>query len=156
MASLVLTDSSQLTSDSQHLGIYSNPVASLVLTDSSQLTSNSQHLGIYSSPVASLVLTDSSQLTSDSQHLVPVSTKCPVVRGKLYHYSITSASSDFPAFLERACLLDWSRGSEQKAHEPWPARILTRILSGLKAEVSGLPNPCSNNLYKETHVPLPK
>nr|CAD7269212.1 unnamed protein product [Timema shepardi] len=48
---------------------YSSPVASLVLTDSSQLTSDSQHLGIYSSPVASLVLTDSSQLTSDSQHL---------------------------------------------------------------------------------------
>nr|CAD7264388.1 unnamed protein product [Timema shepardi] len=69
MASLVLTDSSQLTSDSQHLGIYSSPVASLVLTDSSQLTSDSQHLGIYSSPVASLVLTDRSQLTSDSQHL---------------------------------------------------------------------------------------
>nr|CAD7202615.1 unnamed protein product [Timema douglasi] len=45
-------------------------MASLVLTDSSQLTSVSQHLGIYSSPVASLVLTDSSQLTSDSQHLV--------------------------------------------------------------------------------------
>nr|CAD7575937.1 unnamed protein product [Timema californicum] len=61
--------SSQLTSDSQHLGIYSSPVASLVLTDSSQLTSDSQHLGIYSSPMASLVLTDSSQLTSDSQHL---------------------------------------------------------------------------------------
>nr|CAD7269401.1 unnamed protein product [Timema shepardi] len=69
VASLVLTDSSQLTSDSKHLGIYSSPVASLVLTDSSQLTSDSQHLGIYSSPVASLVLTDSSQLTSDSQHL---------------------------------------------------------------------------------------
>nr|CAD7267952.1 unnamed protein product [Timema shepardi] len=48
---------------------YSSPVASLVLTDSSHLTSDSQHLGIYSSPVASLVLTDSSQLTSDSQHL---------------------------------------------------------------------------------------
>nr|CAD7264362.1 unnamed protein product [Timema shepardi] len=48
---------------------YSSPVASLVLTDSSQLTSDSQHLGIYRSPVASLVLTDSSQLTSDSQHL---------------------------------------------------------------------------------------
>nr|CAD7268241.1 unnamed protein product [Timema shepardi] len=59
MATLVLTDSSQLTSDSQHLGIYSSPVASLVLT------SGSQHLGIYSSPMASLVLTDSSQLTSD-------------------------------------------------------------------------------------------
>nr|CAD7267054.1 unnamed protein product [Timema shepardi] len=70
MASLVLTDSSQLTSYSQHLGIYSSPVASLVLTDSSQLTSDSQHLDIYSSPVASLVLTDSSQLTSDSQNLV--------------------------------------------------------------------------------------
>nr|CAD7205543.1 unnamed protein product [Timema douglasi] len=70
MASLVLTDSSQLTSGSQHLGIYSSPVASLVLTDNSQLTSDSQHLGIYSSPVASLVLTDCSQLTSDSQHLV--------------------------------------------------------------------------------------
>nr|CAD7266395.1 unnamed protein product [Timema shepardi] len=61
--------SSQLTSDGQHLGIYSSPAASLVLTDSSQLTSDSQHLGIYSSPMASLVLTDSSQLTSDSQHL---------------------------------------------------------------------------------------
>nr|CAD7204202.1 unnamed protein product [Timema douglasi] len=69
MASLVLTDSSQLTSDSRHLGIYSSPVATLVLTDSSQLTSDSQHLGIYSSPLASLVLTDSSQLTSDSRHL---------------------------------------------------------------------------------------
>nr|CAD7201290.1 unnamed protein product [Timema douglasi] len=69
VASLVLNDSSQLTSDSQHLGIYSSPVASLVLNDSSQLTSDSQHLGIYSIPVASLVLTDSSQLTSDSQHL---------------------------------------------------------------------------------------
>nr|CAD7573321.1 unnamed protein product [Timema californicum] len=46
-----------------------SPMASLVLTDSSQLTSDSQYLGIYSSPVASLVLTDSSQLTSDSQHL---------------------------------------------------------------------------------------
>nr|CAD7257477.1 unnamed protein product [Timema shepardi] len=69
VASLVLTDSSQLTSDSQHLGIYSSPMSSLVLTDSSQLTSDSQHLGIYSSPMASLVLTDSSQLTSDSQHL---------------------------------------------------------------------------------------
>nr|CAD7409671.1 unnamed protein product [Timema poppensis] len=45
MASLVLTDSSQLTSDSQHLGIYSSPVDSLGLTDSSQLTSDSQHLG---------------------------------------------------------------------------------------------------------------
>nr|CAD7259256.1 unnamed protein product [Timema shepardi] len=66
MASLVLTDSSHLTSDSQHLGIYISPMASLVLTDSSQLTSNSQHLGIYSSPIASLVLTDSSQLTSDT------------------------------------------------------------------------------------------
>nr|CAD7199430.1 unnamed protein product [Timema douglasi] len=60
---------SQMTSDSQHLGMYSSPVASLVLTDSSQMTSDSQHLGIYSSPVASLVLTDSSQMTSDSQHL---------------------------------------------------------------------------------------
>nr|CAD7430771.1 unnamed protein product [Timema monikensis] len=69
MASLVLTDSSQLTSDSQHLGIYSSPMASLVLTDSSQLTSDSQHLGIFSSHVASLVLTDSSQMTYDSQHL---------------------------------------------------------------------------------------
>nr|CAD7262013.1 unnamed protein product [Timema shepardi] len=69
MASLVLTDGSQLTSDSQHLGMYSSPTASLVLTDSSQLTSDSQHLGMYSSPVASLVLTDGSQLTSDSQHL---------------------------------------------------------------------------------------
>nr|CAD7198044.1 unnamed protein product [Timema douglasi] len=38
MASLVLTNSSQLTSDNQHLGIYSSPVASLVLTDSSQST----------------------------------------------------------------------------------------------------------------------
>nr|CAD7201570.1 unnamed protein product [Timema douglasi] len=47
----------------------SSPMASLVLTDSSQLTSHSQHLGIYSSPMASLVLTDSSQLTSHSQHL---------------------------------------------------------------------------------------
>nr|CAD7432064.1 unnamed protein product [Timema monikensis] len=36
-----------------------SPVASLVLTDSSQLTSDSQHLDIYSSPVAPLVLTDS-------------------------------------------------------------------------------------------------
>nr|CAD7420157.1 unnamed protein product [Timema poppensis] len=69
MASLVLTDSSQLTSNSQHLDIYSSPMASLVLTDSSQLTSNSQHLDIYSSLMASLVMTDSSQLTSDSQHL---------------------------------------------------------------------------------------
>nr|CAD7268376.1 unnamed protein product [Timema shepardi] len=69
VASLVLTDSSQLTSDSQHLGIYSSPVASLVLTDSSQLTSDSQHLGLYSSLMASLVLTDSLQITSDSQHL---------------------------------------------------------------------------------------
>nr|CAD7265283.1 unnamed protein product [Timema shepardi] len=40
VTSLVLTDSSQLTSDSQHLGIYSSPVASLVLT------SDSQHLGV--------------------------------------------------------------------------------------------------------------
>nr|CAD7576854.1 unnamed protein product [Timema californicum] len=46
MTSLVLTDSSQLTSDSQHLGIYSSPMTSLVLTDSSQLTSDSQHLDI--------------------------------------------------------------------------------------------------------------
>nr|CAD7407945.1 unnamed protein product [Timema cristinae] len=44
MASLVLTDSSQLTSDSQHSGIYSSPVASLVLTDSSQLTSDTFEL----------------------------------------------------------------------------------------------------------------
>nr|CAD7194345.1 unnamed protein product [Timema douglasi] len=44
---------------------YSSPVASLVLTDSSQLTSDSQHLvAHYSSPMASLVLTDSSQLTA--------------------------------------------------------------------------------------------
>nr|CAD7195035.1 unnamed protein product [Timema douglasi] len=50
-------------------GRYSSLMASLVLTDSSQLTSDSQHLGIYSSPMASLVLTDSSQLTSDSRHL---------------------------------------------------------------------------------------
>nr|CAD7262135.1 unnamed protein product [Timema shepardi] len=56
--------------------LYSSPMASLVLTDSSQLTSDRQHLGYakhsiitYSSPVAYLVLTDSSQLTSDSQHL---------------------------------------------------------------------------------------
>nr|CAD7416804.1 unnamed protein product [Timema poppensis] len=69
MASLVLTDSSQLTSDSRHLGIYSSPMASLVLTDSSQVTSDSRHLGIYSSPMAYLLLTYSSQLTSDSQHL---------------------------------------------------------------------------------------
>nr|CAD7256563.1 unnamed protein product [Timema shepardi] len=59
---------------------YSSPVASLVLTDSSQLTSGSQHLATltadfwqstfsYSSPMASLVLTDSSQQTSGSQHL---------------------------------------------------------------------------------------
>nr|CAD7266828.1 unnamed protein product [Timema shepardi] len=54
VTSLVLTDSSQLTSDSQHLGIYSSPVTSLVLTDSSQLTSDSQHLGIYSGPVSSI------------------------------------------------------------------------------------------------------
>nr|CAD7259587.1 unnamed protein product [Timema shepardi] len=46
---------------------YSSPMASLVLTDSSQLTSDGQHLGIYSSPMASLVLTDSSQLTSTCQ-----------------------------------------------------------------------------------------
>nr|CAD7263734.1 unnamed protein product [Timema shepardi] len=76
VASLVLTDSSQLTSDSQHLGIYSSPMASLVLTDSSQLTSDSQHLGIYSIPMASLVLTDSSQLTSDSQHLTMIFDRC--------------------------------------------------------------------------------
>nr|CAD7413429.1 unnamed protein product [Timema poppensis] len=69
VASLVLTDCSQLTSDSKHLGMYSSPVASLVLTDCSQLTSDSKHLGTYSSPVASLVLTDSSRLTSDSQYL---------------------------------------------------------------------------------------
>nr|CAD7265710.1 unnamed protein product [Timema shepardi] len=75
MVSLVLTDSSQLTSDSQHLGMYSSPMASLVLTDSSQLISDSQHLGMYSSPMASLVLTDSSQLTSDSQHLAPKKTR---------------------------------------------------------------------------------
>nr|CAD7263368.1 unnamed protein product [Timema shepardi] len=78
---------------------YSSPMTSLVLTDTSQLTSDSQHLDVdnidqqkqptwkssnfkfwmerlvlqklvnYSSPMASLVLTDSSQLTSDSQHL---------------------------------------------------------------------------------------
>nr|CAD7578550.1 unnamed protein product [Timema californicum] len=47
-------------------------MASLALTDSSQLTSDSQHLGIYSSPMASLALTDSSQLTSDSQHLAKI------------------------------------------------------------------------------------
>nr|CAD7263973.1 unnamed protein product [Timema shepardi] len=69
MASLVLSGSSQLTSDSQHLGIYSSLMASLVLSDSSQLTSDSQHLGIYSSLMVSLVLRDSSQLKSDSQHL---------------------------------------------------------------------------------------
>nr|CAD7570308.1 unnamed protein product [Timema californicum] len=51
------------------VGIYSSSMASLVLTDSSQVTSDSQHLGIYSSPMASLVLIDSSQLTSHSQHL---------------------------------------------------------------------------------------
>nr|CAD7265567.1 unnamed protein product [Timema shepardi] len=47
---------------------YSSPVASLVLTDGSQLTSDTQHSGIYSSLMASLVLTDGSQLTSDTQH----------------------------------------------------------------------------------------
>nr|CAD7579649.1 unnamed protein product [Timema californicum] len=54
-------------------------MASLVLTDSSQLTSDSQHLGIYSSPMASLVLTDSSQLTSDSQHLVILDKACILI-----------------------------------------------------------------------------
>nr|CAD7202697.1 unnamed protein product [Timema douglasi] len=62
-------------------GIYSCLVASLVLTDSSQLTSHSQHLGIYSCPVASLVLTDSSQLTSHSQHLVSVICVAPTMGG---------------------------------------------------------------------------
>nr|CAD7574988.1 unnamed protein product [Timema californicum] len=58
-----------------------SPVASLVLTDSSQLTSDSQHLGIYSSPVTSLVLTDSSQLTYDSQRLGADNKTCmPSVR----------------------------------------------------------------------------
>nr|CAD7415935.1 unnamed protein product [Timema poppensis] len=60
-------------------------MASLGLTDSSQLTSDSQHSGIYSSPMASLGLTDSSQLTSDSQHsgcgaAVPISTFHPTAR----------------------------------------------------------------------------
>nr|CAD7256979.1 unnamed protein product [Timema shepardi] len=49
MASLVLIDSSQLSSDSPHLGIYSSPMASLVLIDSSQLSSDSPHLDIGSS-----------------------------------------------------------------------------------------------------------
>nr|CAD7194502.1 unnamed protein product [Timema douglasi] len=46
---------------------YSSPMASLVLTDSSQLTSGRQYLGIHSSSMTSLVLTDSSQMTFDSQ-----------------------------------------------------------------------------------------
>nr|CAD7400528.1 unnamed protein product [Timema poppensis] len=81
---------------------YSSPVASLVLSDSSQLTSDSQHLGFtnlsgrmaleidwaadgkigvripvkciekfYSSPMTSLVLTDSSQLTADGFEKLP-------------------------------------------------------------------------------------
>nr|CAD7572566.1 unnamed protein product [Timema californicum] len=90
MASLVLTYSSQLTSDSQHLESKgSNPPHDLTDTWQSQNidkaasawrdgTTNSNS-GVattlqasdtcYSSPTASLVLTDSSQLTSDSQHL---------------------------------------------------------------------------------------
>nr|CAD7199400.1 unnamed protein product [Timema douglasi] len=69
-------------------GVVCSPMASLVLTGSSQLTSDSQHSGIYSSPMASLVLTGSSQLTSDSQHLevsceLSVSTK--EAMGLLYY-----------------------------------------------------------------------
>nr|CAD7198897.1 unnamed protein product [Timema douglasi] len=78
-------------------GIYSNPMASLVLTDSSQLTSDSQHLGIYSSPMASLVLTDSSQLTSDSQHIAMSIVKgarvCELCQGlSVPFYSVYSGS----------------------------------------------------------------
>nr|CAD7264507.1 unnamed protein product [Timema shepardi] len=106
MASLVLTDSSLLTSNSQHLGIYSSPVASLVLTDSSLLTSNSQHVGIYSSPVASLVMTDSSLLTSNSQHL-DLMTVCviflrlPVTRpARALRSRTCSSASDSPHSLD--------------------------------------------------------
>nr|CAD7265104.1 unnamed protein product [Timema shepardi] len=53
---LVLTDSSQLTSDSQHLAA---------------VTSDSQNLGIYSSLTTYLVLTDSSQLTADGFEKLP-------------------------------------------------------------------------------------
>nr|CAD7400327.1 unnamed protein product [Timema poppensis] len=70
---LVLTDSSQLTSDSQHLGIYSSPVTSLVLTDSSQLTSDSQHLGDVdgdgSAVISSLRSFDREQ---QKEYLVPI------------------------------------------------------------------------------------
>nr|CAD7575819.1 unnamed protein product [Timema californicum] len=98
MASLVLTDSSQLTSNSQHLGIYSSPMASLVLTDSSQLTSDSQHLGIYSSPMASLVLTDSSQLTSDSQHLDHKDCRFDNVTVLAQQYSWTTMMTEFGSY----------------------------------------------------------
>nr|CAD7589022.1 unnamed protein product [Timema genevievae] len=76
MASLVLTDSSQLTFDSQHLGKLQAECYSVLgatnivcLQGSASLPSSGVRPPLYSSLTASLVLTDSSQLTSDSQHL---------------------------------------------------------------------------------------
>nr|CAD7576655.1 unnamed protein product [Timema californicum] len=75
---------------------YSSPMASLVLTDSSQLTSHSQHLGIYSSPMASLVQTDSSQLTSHSQHLVhPTEIRTSISRSSAVELNTTSALANY-------------------------------------------------------------
>nr|CAD7200214.1 unnamed protein product [Timema douglasi] len=92
---------------------YSSPMDSLVLTDSSQLTSDSQHLGTYSSPMTSLVLTDSSQLTSDSLHLgiVELEEVNPHLRGRRVenHLGKTTPSSpdrdsnlDLPVLSNRA------------------------------------------------------
>nr|CAD7572204.1 unnamed protein product [Timema californicum] len=64
MASLVLNDSSQLTSDSQHL---EDPT--LVTLSITKSCSRYASVNNYSSSMVSLVLTDSSQLTSNGQHL---------------------------------------------------------------------------------------
>nr|CAD7258989.1 unnamed protein product [Timema shepardi] len=86
MTSLVLTDSSQLTTDSfvklpdQIMDPYAEPCDLQIHTEKGPswihrffLLERRSHAWVtYSSPVASLVLTDSSQLTFDSQHLVSV------------------------------------------------------------------------------------
>nr|CAD7262134.1 unnamed protein product [Timema shepardi] len=73
----------------------SSSMASLVLTDSSQLTSDTQHLGIYSSPMASLVLTDSSQLNSDGFENCELSVSTKEAMGSLYLWTKRSLRCNY-------------------------------------------------------------
>nr|CAD7432390.1 unnamed protein product [Timema monikensis] len=89
MASLVLTDSSQLTSDSQNLekgewGVGGVEAGTINLGPTLAIGKGRKIRSLfYSSPTASLVLTDSSQLTYDSQHVESTVQNVVVERGRV-------------------------------------------------------------------------